>query len=70
MRWVRRADLRGVRILDTIMADKITCEIYYDGSGNIVGTGGLTQDIFKVLQARLNFSAEQFTPPDLKYVDT
>ncbi len=67
VRWVRRADLRGVRLQDTIMADKITCEIKYDEDGNIVRTGGLTQDVFNALQARLNFTAEQSIPPDFTW---
>ena len=62
--WERRSNLMNTQLLDTILPYSIVTQFKHDEEGEIVEKTGIFQDIFGLLQSRLNFSAKAVSPVD------
>ena len=68
LKWERRNDLRELHLKITSLSDvPYVSPFVKDSGGNVEFNGGIYIDIFKVIQAQLNFTYEIVLPSDGSY---
>ena len=65
--WERRSNLLKTQLIDTILAYSIVTQFSHNQQGDIEEQKGIFQDLFTLLQSRLNFTAKATSPPDGKW---
>ena len=67
MVWERRSNLMNTELIDTILPYAIVTRFGQSNEGDIMNKSGIFQDLFYLLQSRLNFSVKSVSPPDGKW---
>ncbi len=65
--WVRRQDLMGVEIMNSVLPWSVFLQYKLDSKGNIVEYRGMFRDSMDRLVAKLNFTQVLVRPPDGKW---
>ena len=67
MMWDRRTNLMSTQLVDTILPYAIVTRFQKSVDGDIMNKSGIFQDLFSLLQSRLNFSVKSLSPLDGKW---
>ena len=67
--WERRSDLKKTQLIDTILRFGVVTRFSQNEEGDITDKEGIFQDLFFLLQSKLNFTSVVKSPPDGKWGD-